>query len=43
VTGDRKRAEAKKILRERRSEDAYQEWVRSIRDRAFVEYRLEDQ
>lgn len=43
VSGDRKRAEAKKILRERRSDEAYQEWVRSIRDRAFVEYRLEEQ
>jgi peptidyl-prolyl cis-trans isomerase SurA len=42
VTGDRKRAEAKKILRDRRSDEAYQEWARSIRDRAFVEIRLEE-
>lgn len=42
VTGDRKRAEAKKILRDRKADEAYQEWVRSIRDRAFVDIRLEE-
>ncbi|HKY00968.1 MAG TPA: peptidylprolyl isomerase [Burkholderiales bacterium] len=42
VTGDRKRMEARKILRERRIDETYQEWARSIRDRAFVEYRLEE-
>lgn len=42
VTGDRKRAEARKALRERKADEAYQEWVRSIRDRAFVDIRLED-
>lgn len=42
VSGDRKRMEARKALRERRAEEAYVDWVRSIRDRAFVEYRLEE-
>lgn len=42
VTGDRKRLEARKILRERKADEAYQEWLRQLRDRAFVDYRLED-
>jgi len=42
VSGDRKRMEVRQILRERKSDEAYQEWVRQLRDRAFVEYRLED-
>jgi peptidyl-prolyl cis-trans isomerase SurA len=39
---DRKRLEARKVLRERRSGEAYQEFLRQIRDRAYVEYRVED-
>ena len=39
---DRTRLEARKALRERRSEEAYQEWLRQLRDRAWVELRLED-
>ena len=42
VSGDRKRMEARKALRDRRAEETYADWVRSIRDRAFVEYRLDD-
>ena len=42
VTSDRKRLEARKALRDRRSDEAYQEWLRQMRDRAYVEYRLED-
>ncbi len=42
VSGDRRRLEARRILRERKAEEAYQEWVRQLRDRAFVEYRLEE-
>ena len=42
AAGDRKRLEARKILRERRSDEAYQDWLRQMRDRAYVEYRLED-
>lgn len=42
VSGDRKRLEARKVLRERRSDEAYQEWVRQLRDRAYVELRLEE-
>lgn len=42
VSADRKRIEARKVLRERRSDEAYQEWVRQLRDRAYVELRLEE-
>jgi peptidyl-prolyl cis-trans isomerase SurA len=42
VSADRKRLEARKVLRERRSDEAYQEWVRQLRDRAYVELRLEE-
>ena len=42
VSGDRRRLEARKVLRDRRSDEAYQDWLRQMRDRAYVEYRLED-
>ena len=28
-------------LRARKSDEAYQEWVRQLRDRAYIEQRLE--
>ncbi|MFL6574093.1 MAG: peptidylprolyl isomerase, partial [Burkholderiales bacterium] len=42
VSQERRRLEARKVLRERKSEDAYQEWLRQLRDQAYVELRLED-
>ena len=42
VSDDRKRAAARNALRERKSEEAFQDWLRQLRDRAYVEYRLED-
>ena len=42
VTGERKRLQARQILRERKADEAYQEWLRQLRDRAFVEYRLDE-
>jgi len=42
VTGERKRQEARLVLRERKADEAYQEWLRQLRDRAFVEYRLDE-
>ena len=41
VTQERKRLEARKALRERKAEEAFEDWVRQARDRAYVEYRLE--
>jgi peptidyl-prolyl cis-trans isomerase SurA len=42
TTGERKRLQARQILRERKADEAYQEWLRQLRDRAFVEYRLDE-
>lgn len=42
VSGERKRQGARLILRERKADEAYQEWLRQLRDRAFVEYRLDE-
>ena len=39
---DRQRKAAREALRERKVDEAYQEWLRQLRDRTFVEYRLED-
>jgi peptidyl-prolyl cis-trans isomerase SurA len=42
VTEERKRLDARRAIRERKSEEAFEDWVRQARDRAYVEYRLED-
>ena len=42
MSDDRKRAEVRRILRERKSDEAFNEWVRQLRDRAYVEFRLEE-
>lgn len=42
VSQDRARALARQALRERKSDEAYQDWLRQLRDRAYVEYRLEE-
>jgi peptidyl-prolyl cis-trans isomerase SurA len=39
---DRQRQMARQALRERKSDEAYQDWLRQLRDRSYVEYRLED-
>jgi peptidyl-prolyl cis-trans isomerase SurA len=43
ATDDRKRQAARQVLRERKSDEAYQEWLRQQRDKAYVEYRTEKQ
>jgi peptidyl-prolyl cis-trans isomerase SurA len=42
VTQERKRLDARRAIRERKSEEAFEDWVRQQRDRAYVEYRLEN-
>jgi len=42
VSGERRRLQARQVLRERKSDEAYQEWLRQLRDRTYVEIRLED-
>jgi len=40
---DRVRSATRNLLRTRKSNERFQEWVTEVRDRAYVEYRLEDQ
>ncbi|MBI4988417.1 MAG: peptidylprolyl isomerase [Rhodocyclales bacterium] len=42
VSQERVRQSARLALRERKADEAYQDWLRQMRDRAYVEYRLED-
>jgi peptidyl-prolyl cis-trans isomerase SurA len=42
MSSDRQRIEARKALLDRKSDEAYQEWLRQLRDRAYVELRLQD-
>ena len=42
ASSERKRLEARKALRDRKSDESYQEWLRQMRDRAWVEFRTED-
>jgi peptidyl-prolyl cis-trans isomerase SurA len=42
MSSDRQRNEARKVLLERKSDEAYQEWLRQLRDRAYVELRLDE-
>ena len=42
VSKERVRQTARMALRERKADEAYQDWLRQMRDRAYVEYRLED-
>jgi peptidyl-prolyl cis-trans isomerase SurA len=42
VSEDRKRRIAQQILRQRKAEEATQDWLRQLRDSAYVEYRLEE-
>jgi len=42
VSQERVRQTARLALRERKADEAYQDWLRQMRDRAYVEYRLED-
>jgi peptidyl-prolyl cis-trans isomerase SurA len=41
ASADRNRITARQMLRDRKLEDALQEWLRQLRDRSYVEYRLD--
>ena len=43
VSAERQRIEARRALRARKSDEAYHEWLRQLRDRAYIKYRLDDQ
>jgi peptidyl-prolyl cis-trans isomerase SurA len=42
VSEERQRGAAREALRERKLDDAYQDWLRQLRDRTYVENRLEE-
>jgi peptidyl-prolyl cis-trans isomerase SurA len=42
VTTERQREQARQALRARKSEENFQEWVRQIRDRAYVELKVDE-
>ena len=42
LSGDRKRIAARQAVRARKADEAYQDWLRQTRDRAFVENRYDE-
>ena len=42
MSKDRERLAARQAIRQRKSEEQWQEWVRQQRDKSYVEYHLED-
>ncbi|MDP2240298.1 MAG: peptidylprolyl isomerase [Burkholderiales bacterium] len=42
MSKERQRLAARQVLRERKSDEAYHEWVRQLRDRSFIDIRLEE-
>jgi peptidyl-prolyl cis-trans isomerase SurA len=42
MSKERLRLTARQALRERKSDEAYQEWVRQLRDQAFIDIRLDE-
>jgi peptidyl-prolyl cis-trans isomerase SurA len=42
MSAERARLDARKALLDRKSDEAYQEWLRQLRDRAYVELRLQE-
>lgn len=42
VSEERKRAVARNTLRQRKADEAYEDWLRQLRDSTFVDYRLDD-
>ena len=41
-SNDRQRLAARNALRERKSDEALQDWLRELRDRTYVEFRTDD-
>jgi peptidyl-prolyl cis-trans isomerase SurA len=42
ITLERRREQARRALRERKSDEQFQEFVRQTRDRAYVEYKVDE-
>ncbi|MDR2679031.1 MAG: peptidylprolyl isomerase [Zoogloeaceae bacterium] len=43
MSEEKQRFAARQALRERKLDEAYQDWLRQLRDRTYVEYRLEEE
>jgi peptidyl-prolyl cis-trans isomerase SurA len=41
-SSERRRLQARQVLRERKADEAYQDWLRQLRDQVYVELRLEE-
>ena len=42
MSPERRRLQARQVLRERKADEAYQDWLRQLRDQIYVELRLEE-
>lgn len=42
MSKERQRVSARTALHARKSDESYQEWLRQLRDRAYIEYRLDE-
>ena len=42
ISAERRRLRAQQALRERKSDEAYQEWLRQLRDQTYVDLRLDE-
>jgi peptidyl-prolyl cis-trans isomerase SurA len=42
MSKERQRLSARTALHARKSDESYQEWLRQLRDRAYIEYRLDE-
>jgi peptidyl-prolyl cis-trans isomerase SurA len=42
MSPERRRTQARQALRERKADEAYQEWLRQLRDQIYVELRLDE-
>ena len=42
ITAERQRDQARLALRQRKSDEAFQEWVRQTRDRSYIEIKVDE-
>ena len=42
ITAERRREQARMAMRQRKSDEMFQDWVRQTRDRAYVEYKTDE-
>jgi peptidyl-prolyl cis-trans isomerase SurA len=42
VSKERQRMVARQVIRERKQQEAVEDWLRQVRDRAYVEYRSDE-